>query len=113
MMRKKRRMRRMRRSRTVFRGESLYVLENVKLLRKHRPLSGIETGNSSCCTTRYRGKNVICGLWLGGFKGVREPIIIAYDVGWAVTAIAIRHARTVRSRRWKMPIVVRRSGERS
>jgi hypothetical protein len=52
----------MRRSRTVFRGESLYVLENVKQLRKHRPLSGIETGNSSCCTTPYQGKKR--DLWI-------------------------------------------------
>jgi hypothetical protein len=68
MMRMMRKMRRIRRSRTVFRGESLYVLENVKLLRKHRPLSGIETGNSSRCTTRYPGKKRDLWIVLGGFE---------------------------------------------
>lgn len=41
-------------------------------------------------------QNVICGLMLGGFKTRQKgAIIIGYDVGWAVTSIAIRHARAV------------------
>ncbi len=88
-----RRVRRTKRRRDV-REESLYVVANVKLLRNHRPLFGIETGKSSRCTTRKPGENVICGLWLEDSTGSRGReagglIILEYDVDWAVTGRAI------------------------
>jgi hypothetical protein len=94
------------RSRRVLRPGSLYFPETEKLMLNHRHLRlcGRETGKSLRCTTRA-GKAQIGGRAFRRME--RGLLIIGYDVGWAVTAIAIRHARAVRV--WQVPAVQRPS----